>query len=311
MKAARINEYGHADAIQIANIDQPEAGEGQVVIEVHGSSINPFDSVIREGLMQKYIPLKLPVTLGGDIAGIVRTVGQGVDAFAVGDRVYGQANVASGASGAFAEYAVTAASQVGLMPAKLDFVQAGALPLVGVSALQAINGHIQLQPGEKILIHGGAGGIGSIAIQIAKYIGAYVATTATGADIDYVRQLGADEVIDYKTQAFDEILHDYDAVFDTVAGQTYDLSFKVVKKNGIIVSMNARPNNELMEQYGVVAIAQQTRVTTELLNQLTQLVDQDVVTPHVNATFSLTEIQQAFAAREAGEVRGKIAIKIQ
>jgi len=161
------------------------------------------------------------------------------------------------------------------------------------------------------LIHGGAGGIGTIAIQIAKHIGAYVATTATGEGLDYVKQLGADEVIDYKTQQFDELLHDYDAVFDTVGGDTYDRSFKVLKQGGVIASMLAQPNQELMEQYGVTALHQMTKTSTESLNALTKLIEDGVVTIHVDKTYPLEQISEAFEARESGSVRGKIVVTIR
>jgi NADPH:quinone reductase-like Zn-dependent oxidoreductase len=227
MKAAQINEYGHADVIEVSDIAKPTLGEGQVLVEVHAASINPFDTIVREGHVAQMIK-SLPVTLGGDIAGVVTEVGSGVTEFAVGDKVYGQANAVAGNSGAFAEFAATAASQVGNMPANLSFVEAGAIPLTGESALQVITGHMKLAPGQKILIHGGAGGIGTVAIQIAKHLGAYVATTATGEGIQYVTDLGADEVIDYASQKFEDSVHDYDAVFDTVGGDTYVRSFGVL-----------------------------------------------------------------------------------
>lgn len=309
MKAAQISQYGHADQIKIIEIEKPEPKPGQVQVRVHAASVNPFDSKVREGYVANMVP-ELPVTLGGDIAGVVTEITEGVEHVAVGDMVYGQASVVAGNSGAFAEYAATKAGQVAKMPANIDFNQAAALPLTGVSALQALVGHINLQPGQKILIHGGAGGIGTMAIQIAKHIGAYVATTATGEGLEYVKQLGADEVIDYQSQSFDELLRDYDAVFDTVAGETYERSFKVLKQGGIIVSMLEKPNQELMEQYGVRAVAQQTRINAEDLAKLATLVEDGVVTPHVDVTYPLDQTAQAFEAWEAGKVRGKVVITI-
>jgi alcohol dehydrogenase len=254
MKSVQIKKYGHVDAIEISETDKPRPAKGQVLIEVHASSINPVDTGIREGHMQRMIPMQPPITLGFDVAGVVTEVGDGVVALKVGDRVYGQASVMAGGSGAFVEYATTPAGQVAKMPRNLSFLEAAAISLTGLSALQAITDYIELQPGQKILIHGGTGGIGTIAIQLAKHIGAYVATTATGAGIKYVKQLGADKVIDYKTQAFDEVLSGYDAVFDTVGGETYSNSFKVLKKGGTIVSMRQQPNTELMKQYDVTAV---------------------------------------------------------
>jgi alcohol dehydrogenase len=311
MKAAQISEYGHVEVVKIVDVEKPQAEAGQLVVEVHASSINPFDTKIREGYMKDMIPLTLPVTLGGDIAGVVSELGEGVDHFAVGDKVYGAANVVAGNSGAFAEFAATKASQVGKMPTSIGFNEAAAITLTGLSALQAIEEHIQLKPGQKILIHGGSGGIGSISIQLAKNIGAYVATTASGDGVEFVKSLGADEVIDYKTQDFAELLSGYDAVFDTVGGETYEKSFKVLKKGGLIVSMAVfQPNAELMEEYGVTALSQSTHTTTEVLEKLTKLIDEGVITIHVDKTFKLDEIQQAFEALESGQVKGKIAVSI-
>jgi NADPH:quinone reductase-like Zn-dependent oxidoreductase len=309
MKAAQISQYGDVNVVELTDVDKPVAGDGQVVVEVYASSINPFDSKVREGAMKDY--LHLPFTLGGDLAGVVSEVGNGVTHVAVGDKVYGQANAVAGNSGAFAEFALTKGEQVAKMPANLDYVAAAAAVLTGESAIQGIIKHMNVQAGQKVLIHGGAGGIGTMAIQIAKHLGAYVATTATGEGLDYVKQLGADEVIDYKSQQFDELLHDYDAVFDTVAGETYQRSFKVLKKGGVIVSMLEQPNQELMDQYGVTAIAQQTKTNPESLDTLRELIEDGVVTVHVDKTFPFEQVKEAFEARESGSVRGKIALAIR
>lgn len=310
MKAAQINNYGDASVIQINDIEKPQVSDGKVLVEVHASSLNPFDSSVRAGYMKDIIPLQLPVTLGGDIAGIVREVGHGVTDVAIGDKVYGQANVVAGNSGAFAEFAATSAQQLAKIPSGLDFVQAGALPLVGVSALQALKEHINLQNGQKIFIHGGAGGIGAIAIQIAKNIGAYIATTASSDDAEYVKQLGADQVIDYKTQDFSKILNGYDTVFDTVGGEDFDKSLSILKKGGIAVSMIATANEAKAGELGVTAVSQATRVTIDALNQLSNLVENGVVKPEIGKVFPLAEIKDAFEARESGSVRGKVVIEI-
>lgn len=311
MKAAQINSYGGPEVIEVEpDAPKPTLTEDHVLVEVHASSINPFDGKVRLGYMQQMMPLSFPATLGGDIAGIVSEVGEGVSAFAIGDKVYGQSNVFGGGSGAFAEYASAKIKQIAQMPNNLSFSAAAALPLTGVSAVQVIYDKIKLQSGQRILIHGGAGGIGSLAIQIAKHVGAYVATTTSGESITYVRELGADEVVDYKTEKFEEKLHDYDAVFDTVGGETYQKSYQVLKQGGIIVSMLEQPNEELRAKYGVTAIAQMTQITTESLNKLTELVESGVVTVHVEKVFPLDEIQEAFTAQEKGGIRGKIVIEI-
>jgi alcohol dehydrogenase len=197
---------------------------------------------IREGYMAQMLPLKFPATLGGDFSGVVVEVSSSVSGFKKGDEVYGQAGTLRGGSGSFAEFVLADIKVTARKPKNIDHVEAAALPLTGVSAWQALVDHIGLSRGKKILIHGGAGGIGTMAIQLAKYLGAYVATTASAKDMEYVQELGADEVIDYKNQSFQDMLKNFDAVFDTVGGDTYEKSFKVLRKGGIIVSMLEQPN---------------------------------------------------------------------
>jgi len=311
MKAAQINEYGDPSVISINEVEKPAVGNGQVLIEVYAASLNPFDTSVRAGKVKDKIPLQFPVTLGGDIAGVVTAVGDDVTSLTVGDKVFGQASAVAGNSGALAEYAATAAGQVAKVPGSIDFQQAASLPLVGVSALQALTALINLQAGQKILIHGGAGGIGSVAIQIAKHLGAHVATTATGVGVDYVKQLGADEVIDYKAQDFSQVLKDYDAVFDTVGGDDFNKSLSILKRGGIAVSMTAHADEAKAQELGVTAKTQGTKVTADALTELAKLIDVGVVTPHIGKVFSLNEIQEAFKAREDGSVKGKVVIEIK
>lgn len=311
MKAAQITEYGDASVVKINDMDTPTAKPGQVVVEVHATSLNPFDTIVREGYLQQNAPLQLPATLGGDIAGVVTEVSEDVTDFAVGDKVYGQANIVAGNSGAFAEFAATSVTQVAKMPGNLSFTEAASLPLVGVSAIQALTEHIKLAADQKIFINGGAGAIGSIAIQLAKNIGAYVATTATGEGIELAKQLGADEVIDYKANDFSALLKDYDAVFDTVGGDTFNASLSILKKGGIAVSMAADADSDLTAKLEVTAIHQMTHVTTRHLDTLRDLAEKGVITPRIGATFPLDQIAEAQRARESGEILGKVAITIK
>lgn len=309
MRAAQINEYGDPSVIKINGIEKPTAGDRQVLIEAHASSINPFDSKLRSGKMQDSISLSFPVTLGGDIAGVVTKVGQNVTDFAPGDKVYGQAAAVAGNSGAFAEFATTSVGQIAPMPNNLDFKQAASLPLVGVSAVQALTEHINLQKGQKIFITGGSGGIGTIAIQIAQHIGAYVATTVPTEGVEAAKQLGADEVIDYKTQDFAELLQGYDAVYDLV-GNEFDKTLRILKKGGVAVTMVAQPNEKLAAELGVSVIGQSTAVTTKRLTKLARLVEAGVVKAQIDAVFSLDNIAEAFASKESGTTVGKIVIEI-
>jgi alcohol dehydrogenase len=310
MKAAQINEYGDVSVVQINEIDRPQLKSDQVMVKVAAASLNPFDTKLREGYMKAGIPLRFPATLGGDFAGTITELGSDVTGFAVGDKVYGQANVVAGNSGSFAEFATTKASEVAKMPQNIDFDQAAALPLVGVSALQALVQHIHLQAGQKLFIHGASGGIGTIAMQIAKHLGAYVAGTATGEGAERIAQLGIDEVIDYKTQDFAERLHGFDAVFDTVGGDDFDKALSIVKPGGVAVSMVAQAD-ELAKKHGVMAITQSTKVTTAMLDQLRELVESGVVTPQIGKIVPFLGIQQAFEARESGEVSGKVVLTMQ
>jgi len=312
MKAAQINRYGGNEVVEInKNAPAPAVTGGHLLIEVYAAGVNPVDWKIREGYMRQMVPLKFPATLGGDFSGIVAEVGEGVPGFKRGDEIFGQASITRGGSGSFAEFATADVNTTAHKPGILGHVEAAALPLTGVSAWQALVDHIGLSMGKKILIHGGGGGIGSMAIQIARHLGAYVATTVSLKDMEYARELGADEVIDYKNQSFEDILHDYDAVFDTVGGETYTRSYRVLKRGGIIVSMLEQPNQDLMKQYGVKAIGQLTQVTGERLSKLAELADKRVIKVHVEKTFPLEEAKEALAFQQNGHPRGKVVLKIK
>jgi alcohol dehydrogenase len=311
MKAAQISEYGDPSVVKVVEVDKPGASSGKVVVEVHAASLNPFDTGVRAGYMQQMIPLQLPVTLGSDIAGIITEVGEGVEGVAIGDKVYGQTTLGAGNSGAFAEFTTAEAGKVAKTPEGVNFTEAASLPLVGVSALQALTQVINLRPGQKLFIHGGAGGIGWIAIQLAKHMGAYVATTATGENISAVKALGADEVIDYKAQDFAKFLHDYDAVFDTVGGEDFTKSLNFLKRGGVAVSMRAQADEAKAQELGVTAQSQFTQVTTTALNTLRELVESGAVKPHVGKVFALDEVQAAFTACDSGAVKGKVVLEIK
>jgi alcohol dehydrogenase len=311
MKSAQINKYGSSEVIEInQSTSEPTVSSGKVLVIIKAAGVNPVDWKIREGLMQQMISLQFPSTLGMDFSGVIKQVGEGISHsdFKQGDEVYGQAGVISGGSGAFAEMALANTESIAHKPKSLSHPEAAALPLVGVSAWQALVENIGLSKGQKILIHGGAGGIGSIAIQLAKYLGADVATTVSRNDKQFVQELGADQVIDYKTQTFEDLLHDYDAVFDTVGDETYRRSFKVIKKGGVIVSMLDQPDSELMNQYGVKAIFQFTQADRERLTKLTRWVDENNIRVNVEKTFSLDEAGDALDYQKDVHPRGKVVL---
>jgi alcohol dehydrogenase len=311
MKSAQISKYGSSEVIEInQSTSEPIVSSGKVLVIIKAAGVNPADWKIREGLMQQMISLQFPSILGMDFSGFIKQVGEGVSPsdFKQGDEVYGQAGVISGGSGAFAEMALANTESIAHKPKRLSHAEAAALPLVGVSAWRALVENIGLSKDQRILIHGGAGGIGSIAIQLAKYLGADVATTVSTKDKQFVQELGADQVIDYKTQTFEDLLHDYDAVFDTVGDETYRRSFKVIKKGGVIVSMLEQPNSELMNQYGVKAIFQFTQADRERLTKLTQWVDENNIRVNVEKTFSLDEAGDALDYQKNVHPRGKVVL---
>ena len=312
MKAAQITSYGGSEVVEIKdNVALPLLSVGRVIIEARVAGVNPVDWKIREGDLQKMAPLQFPATLGGDFSGVIIKVGENVSGFNEGDEVYGTALALGSGSGSFAEFIAADVKFIAKKPEKTSHVEAAALPLAGVSALQALTEHIGLKKGQKILIHGGAGGIGSLAIQIAKHLGAYVATTVSERDKEFVKKLGANEVIDYKNQYFSKMLKDYDAVFDTVGGETYRNSFSVLKKGGVVVSMIEEPRAELMEKYEVKAVSQSTSVNNEMLSKLAKLVDEGSVKVHIDKIFTLEQAREALTYLQNGRPRGKVVIEIK
>src|SRR5215212_8085902 len=321
MKSAQIKTYGDSDVLEI-NPNAPslhDPSESMVLVTVKAAGVNPSDWKLREGFFKQMAPLQFPATLGMDFSGVIEKVGERFSSstsdLKQGDEVYGQAGGFAGGSGAFAEMALAKADKIAHKPKTLTHEQAAGLPLVGVSAWQALVETMGLSKGQKILIHGGAGGIGTISIQLAKHLGAHVATTVSTNDIQFVKEeLGADEAIDYKTQTFEDVLsHDFDAVFDTVGGETYTRSFKVLKRggSGIIVSMLEQPVQELMDQFGVKAVFVFSQGNRERLTKLAEWVDQNNIRVNVERTFPLDEVRTALDYQRDIHPRGKIVLAMQ
>src|ERR687895_1931405 len=313
MKSIQIRRYGNSDVVEINNTASvPDVSTGKILLNVKASGVNPVDWKIREGQFHQMIPLQFPSTLGMDFSGIVKQVGEKDRSsdFKQGDEVYGQASVFSGGSGAFAELALANKDSIAHKPKTLNHLEAAGLPLVGVSAWQALVETIGLSKDQRILIHGGAGGIGSIAIQLAKHLGAHVTTTVSANDKQFVQQLGGDQIIDYKKENFEDVIHDYDAVLDTVGGETYVRSFKVLKRGGIIVSMLEQPNIELMNQYGIKAIFLFSQVNRQRLTKLAQWVDQNNIKVNIDKTFPLDEAGNALDYQNGVHPRGKVVLTV-
>lgn len=311
MKAAQLKGYGGQDSLQVTNdAPKPELKPDEVLVEVYAAGLNPFDWKVREGYMKDYFALEFPATLGGDVSGKVAELGQDVTDFTIGQDVMGAAGAVSG-KGSYAEYTPVKTAQLVPKPASLDYGQSAAVPLAGVSAYQAVIETMSLKPGQKILIHGGGGGIGYMAIQLANNIGAYVAVTVSAKDVEFVKQAGADEIIDYQSQDFTQLVNDYDAVFDTVGGEVTDKSFQVLKPGGVLVSMAGQPSEELAAKFKVKAIAQSTQVNQERLAALADLVERGSLKIHIDKTFNIDDAAEALEYLKTGHPRGKVVLKVK
>lgn len=311
MKAAQISEYGGAQVLKFTeDAVKPALGKSQVMVAVNAAAANPFDIKVREGLTQSMAALAFPATLGGDFAGVIVELGPEVTGFEIGQAVYGQAGALSG-NGSFAEFTPAKASSIAQKPESIDFAEAAAFPLVTVSAYQALVDHMVIQPGQKILIHGGAGGIGTMAIQLAHHFGAHVTTTSTAADMEFVKSLGADEVIDYKTQDFAAMLSDMDAVYDTVGGETNQKSYGILKPGGVLVSMVMPVDEALVAEHDIKYTYQFTKVTTDRLQEVAKLIDAGNLKINVDKVFPLENAAEALEYLKTDHPRGKVVIKVQ
>lgn len=307
MKAIQYAKHGNPDVLTLNEVFRPVPQQGQVLVEVKAIGLNPFDSKLRKGLMKKIIPLEFPSTAGADFSGIIKEVADDESSYNVGDEVFGSATILNGGSGALAEYAVANEANISHKPDNIGFQEAASAVLVGVSSIQALD-QFDIHDGSRVLIHGGAGGIGSTAIQYAKSLGAYVATVVRAKDFDFVKKLGADEVIDYETQKFEAILKDFDAVYDTIGSDIYTRSFSVLKPGGKIVSMNEEPNEDLANEYAVNTLYLSSSVSTASLDKLKELLENNTIKPQIDQTFDLENADKAFRYLEQEHPQGKVKI---
>lgn len=247
MRAMVIDRYGKVP-MHLAEMPTPEIGEYEVLAEIHAASINPIDFKIRDGKVKLLVKYKMPLILGNDFSGVVAKVGAKVTRFKAGDEIYARPRKSK--IGTFAEYIAIHEDDIALKPKNLNFEEAASIPLVGLTSYQALTDILQLKKGQRILIQAGAGGVGTFAIQLAKLMGATVATTASEAGANLVKSLGADEIINYKTEKFEEILKNYDAVFDTLGGEILEKSFGIIKDGGKLVSVSGLPNARFGKEYG-------------------------------------------------------------
>jgi NADPH:quinone reductase-like Zn-dependent oxidoreductase len=309
MKAAVINQYGQVgDVVTVTEVPTPAVGPRDVLIEARAAGVNPVDHLIVKGFMSGG-PLDRPLVIGSEVAGVVAAIGAEVTDLEVGDEVFARVDPRVG--GAFAEYVAVDRSLVADKPRTLTFEEAASLPLVGLTAWQALTEQSQVGPGTRVLVHGGAGGVGSVAVQLAKHLGAEVVATAGGDSVDLVRRLGADQVVDYRAEQFDDVLSDIDVVFDTVGGPTQDRSFRVLKPGGTLVSIVPIADVEAKQaEWKVDARAFMMRPHGEQLTRLAELVASGELQPLLETTFPLAETAEALQKVERGGARGKTVLRI-
>ncbi|WP_226038094.1 NADP-dependent oxidoreductase [Aquibacillus saliphilus] len=311
MKAIVINEYGGKEALQEQDVPKPEINDNQVLVEVHATSINPIDWKLREGYLKAMLDFSFPIILGWDVAGIIVETGKDVKNFAVGDEVFARPDTT--ADGTYAEYTTVDENLLAKKPKNLSYEEAASIPLAGLTAWQCLVDKTEVKKGDKVLIQAGAGGVGSLAIQMAKHLGAYVATTASETNEAYVKQLGADQFINYQTEKFEEVLKDFDVVLDTMGGEVLEKGFQVLKHGGKLVTIAGQPDQDLAKKHGVDAMSYWLTPNGEQLSTLGDLLEKEIVKPQVGHVFTFTaeQLREAHGLSETHHAKGKIVIKVK
>ncbi len=310
-RAIVINAYGGKEELAEAKVDLPALEADQILVKTAATSINPIDWKLREGYLKQMFPWQFPIILGWDIAGEVVEVGAEVSDFNIGDAIYARPETTP--FGTYADYAIVDATLAALKPSNQTFAEAAAVPLAGLTAYQALFDHGDLKAGQKVLIHAGAGGVGTYAIQLAKAVGAYVITTASPRNHELLRTLGADEVIDYHTTDFETTLSDIDLVFDTMGGDVQRKSYTVLKPDGRLVTILSVEDEAAGKEKNITAKAIWLRTNGEQLKELAALIEDGKVKSVIGATFPLTVqgIYDAHALSETHHAVGKIVIDNQ
>jgi NADPH:quinone reductase-like Zn-dependent oxidoreductase len=308
MSVLRMHQFGGPEVLTLERAPRPTPGTGELLVRVHAASVNPVDTGIRETGIPGLADASLPYVPGFDLSGVVTEVGAGVTRFAPGDEIYAMLDLRRG--GAYAEFAVVKEGEAAAKPARLSHSEAASLPLVALTAWQALFDIADLQSGQTVLIHGGAGGVGSIAIQLAKWRGAKVITTASGHNHDFVRALGADVAIDYRTQRFEDIATDVDVVLDSIGGETQLRSLATLREGGILVGLLGLTQAAQAPTRDVRASAMLVRPHAGQLAQIAALVDASALQAVVSHRFPWTAVADAHRQSETGRTRGKIVLEI-
>ncbi|TMR22721.1 NADP-dependent oxidoreductase [Nonomuraea turkmeniaca] len=333
MKAFILDRYGNNDSVRAGVMPDPEVRENDVLVQIHAAGVNLLDSKIRNGEFKLILPYHLPVVLGNDVAGVVVRVGSRVRRFKPGDEVYsrpGQDRI-----GAFAELISIKEDDLALKPTHLTMEEAASIPLVGLTAWQALIEKAKLKSGQKVLIQAGSGGVGTFAIQLAKHVGATVAATTSTANIDLVKRLGADVVIDYRKDDFEKILHGYDVVLHSLDDETLKNSLRVLKPGGKLISISGPPDHDFAKQVGAPWIlrpvmrvlsyrARQAakrqhvsysflfmRASGDQLREISALIDSGIIRPVVDRVFPFESTNEAMAYLETGRAKGKVVVKVR
>lgn len=307
MKAIVISKYGDESVLKLEEIEKPQPKDDEVLVNVKIAAVNPADWKIRDGLGKQF-GLKLPIVLGIEFSGVVEETGANVKNFEKGDEVLGITNIDK--NGGYAEYVAVVENEIVKKPKSLDFENAAAIPLGTLTSWQAIIDTADLKSGQKILIHAASGGVGSMAVQLAKAKGAYVIGTASGKNEEFVKDLGADEFVDYTKMKFEDAVKDVDVVFDTIGGETQERSFQTLKKGGFLVSVASPPSPELAEKFGVQATFVSALPSSEQLHEILEIYEQGNLKTEIEKVFPLEDVKKAHKLSEAGHVRGKIVLKV-
>ena len=333
MKAFVVDRYGKEGLVRSSDVPTPDVRGDDVLVEIHAAGVNPLDSKIRDGEFKLVLPYRLPLVLGNELAGVVVRVGPGVKRFKPGDEVY--ARVGKDRIGTFAEFIAVREDDLAMKPRGLTMEEAASIPLVGLTAWQALVELAQLQRGQRILVHAGAGGVGTFAIQLAKHLGAIVATTTSTANVELVRRLGADIVIDYKKDRFDEVLHDCDVVLNSLDGETLKKSLRVLKPGGKLISISGPPDPEFARDLGLSRVLELVmrllsfrirrqakrhqvdysflfmRASGDQLRQIGSLIETGAIRPVLDRVFPFESTKEAMAYVEKGRAKGKVVVKVR
>jgi len=333
MKAFILKRYGKSDQVAFAELPQPAIKPDEILVQVHAVGLNPIDYMIPKGAFKPILQFQLPATLGSDVAGVVVAVGSQVTRFKTGDAVF--ASTFDLGTGTLAEFAVVPERAAALKPQNLDFVEAASIPMVGLTSWQALKERAQIKPGQKVFIPAGSGGIGTFAIQLAKYLGAQVGTTTSTANVDLVKRLGADEIIDYKQQEFEEVLQGYDLVLGTVRGDGIEKSLQILKPKSSVVSLVGPPDAAFARARGmnffmkcvfgllsskIIRQAKQRDIEYSFLfihpdgrqlAEIGKLLEAWHILPVIDKVFPFDQAKEALAYLEAGRAKGKVVVKVK